>query len=77
MSNHLSIALASISCFTDNGTLDLHEVNRLVNIALEDDNQIDDEEKRVLNNVFSKVTQSEVTEETWSRIQEVKAKYQI
>lgn len=77
MGNHLNVALASISCFTDDGTLDISEVNRLVNIALEDDKKVDDEEKRVLNNVFSKVSQSEVSQETWDRIKEVKIKYDI
>lgn len=74
--SHLEIAVQSISCFTDDGTLDAGEVRHLVGLALRDQ-VIDDEEKRVLKNIFSKVTQSEVTAETWAAMQEAKVKYGI
>lgn len=77
MSNHLRIATASISCFTDDGTLNVGEVNYLLSIALEDDNEVDNEEARVLGNVFSKISRNDVDDATWNRIEEVKAKYGI
>lgn len=74
--SHLEIAVESISCFTDDGTLDAREVRHLVGMALRDQ-VIDDEEKRVLRNIFNKVTKGEVTQETWDAMQEAKAKYNI
>ncbi len=73
---HLAIALASIQCFTDDGTLDIGEVNYLLGLAMADD-VIDDEEKRVLRNIFGKVTKDTVTEATWERIEEIRRKHQI
>lgn len=77
MSNHLRIATASISCFTDDGTLNVREVEYLLSIALEDDNQVDKEEARVLNNVFSKISRTDVDDATWDRIQQARKKYGI
>lgn len=77
MSNHIRIATASISCFTDDGTLNVREVEYLLSIALEDDNQVDQEEARVLNNVFSKINRTDVDDATWDRIQQVRKKYGI
>lgn len=74
--SHLDIAVESISCFTDDGTLDSGEVRRLLGLALRD-GVVDDEEKRVLKNIFSKVGQGEVTPETWSIIQEARATHGI
>lgn len=74
--SHIDIAVASISCFTDDGTLDSNEVRRLLNLALRD-GVVDSEEKRVLGNIFSKVSRGEVESETWSIIQDIKSKYSI
>ncbi len=76
MKSHLEIAIASIKCFTDDGTLDEGELNFLLGLALRDD-KIDEEEKRVLSNIFSKVTENNVKQAVWERIQEAKKKYQI
>lgn len=72
MQSHTEIAIASIKCFTDDGTLDLKELNYLLGLALRD-KVIDDEEKRVLGNIFSKITESDVDAQVWARIVEVKA----
>ncbi len=76
MDSHLEIALASIKCFTDDGTLDEGELNFLLGLALRD-NKIDDEEKRVLGNIFKQVTKGTVKPAAWERIQEAKRKYDI
>ena len=64
---HLSLALASVKCFTDDGTLNLSEVNYLLSLA-EADGHVDDEEKRVLANIFGKVNRDSVSLKTWKRI---------
>lgn len=76
MESHIEIALASIQCFADDGTLDMGELNFLLGLALRD-NKVDDDEKRVLGNIFKQVKQSEVRPSVWERIQETKKKYGI
>ncbi|EGQ8962165.1 hypothetical protein ACXHQ0_20890 [Vibrio antiquarius] len=74
--SHLRIATASISCFMNDGTLDLKELSYLLSIALED-GEVNEEEARVLSNVFKRVKQHECGDEVWAKIQEVKEKYNI
>jgi len=76
LDSHLEIALASIKCFTDDGTLDIGELNFLLGLALRD-NKVDEEEKRVLGNIFKQVSQSTVSELVWNRILEAKKLYGI
>lgn len=72
--SHIDIAVESISCFANDGTLDSGEVRRLVSLAMRD-GVMDDDEKRVLKNIFSKVSDSELSHETIALIKDVKAKY--
>lgn len=58
--SHLEISFRSIRCFTDDGKLDAKEFHELVEIALRD-GKIDDDEKRVLNNIISKIHEDEMT----------------
>ncbi len=74
--SHIDIAVQSIGCFLDDGTLDTNEVKHLMGLALRDD-VVDDEEKRVLGNVFSKVTKSDVDDATWELITQIREKHQF
>lgn len=76
LKSHQEIALASIRCFTDDGTLDVGEVNFLLGLALRDE-IIDDGEKRVLADVFSQISEDDVEAHVWMRIIEIKKKYDI
>lgn len=74
MKSHHEIALNSIRCFADDGTLDLEEVNFLLGLALRDD-KIDADEKRVLADIFGRITKDTVSDKTWERIESVRKKY--
>lgn len=74
--SHIDIAVQSIGCFTDDGTLDSREVRSLLSLALRD-GVVDEDEKRVLGNIFSKVSQGEVSPETWAIMKEAKATHGI
>ena len=76
MKSHTEIAVASIRCFSDDGTLDIGELNFLLGLALRD-GVVYDEEKRVLNNIFSKVGQTDVTPIVWDRIKEIKQQHNL
>lgn len=75
-SSYIELAYSSIPVFTDDGTLDMEELQFLLGLALKD-GQIDDDEKRVLRNIFKQVTEHEVTPKVWSRINEIKKKYEL
>lgn len=75
-SSHLEIAIASINCFTDDGTLDMGELNFLLGLALRDQ-IVDDEEKRVLGNIFNQVSRNDVSNVVWDRILAIKKEYDI
>ena len=71
----LEIAHTSIEVFKD-GKLDYHELEKLLDIALKD-GSIDDNEKRVLGNIFLRLTDAELTTTIKSRIDEVKQRHNI
>jgi CBS domain containing-hemolysin-like protein len=74
--SHQEIALSSIKCFKDDGTLDLEELRLLMGLALRDDH-VDDDEKRVLSNIFKQVSAADVSDAVWQRILSIKEKYEI
>ncbi len=75
-SSWIEVAYSTIKVFTDDGKMDLGELNFLLGIALKD-GKIDDEEKRVLRSLFDRITQDAVESKVWTRMQEVRKKYSI
>lgn len=76
LNSHLEIALASIKCFTDDGTIDIGELNFLIGLAMRD-GIMDNEEKRVLGDVFNKVSKNDVNKKVWDRLEAVRKEYGI
>ncbi len=62
--------------FANDDTIDANELHFMEKLALED-NQIDDEEKKVLRNIFSRVEENHLTEQVLKEIREFRAKYDI
>ncbi len=69
--SHLRIALDSIRCFTDDGRLDLNELNYLLGIATADGN-VNADEKRVLASLFKQASGKLESPQVLARIREVK-----
>lgn len=65
--SHLEIALASIPVFTNDGELDAAEFDKLLALALRDQ-AIDDDEKRVLGNIFKQAELGELEPAVKERI---------
>lgn len=74
--DYLEISFRSIQCFSNDGKLDLNELNQLVDVALRD-GRIDDNERRVLSKIFSLLKPEELTPELTARVQELKSTHQI
>jgi len=72
MSNdYLELSFQSIQCFANDGKLLIDELDQLLSIALRD-GVVDDDEKRVLNNIFSKLKDEELTDQMQKKIAEIK-----
>ncbi len=68
---HLQLALASIAVFTDDGRLDLAELDSLLTLASKD-GVVDDEEKRVLANILTRAERDGVAPDVQARIDAVR-----
>jgi hypothetical protein len=60
--DYLEMAFRSIECFTDDGTLQVAELQRIVDIALRD-GVVDDNERRILRSLVGKLKPAELTPE--------------
>lgn len=74
--SHIEIAFRSIPVFADDGQLDIGEINFLLGLALRD-NVIDDDERRVLGQIFAQAEKGHVPPKIQSRIDEVREKHGI
>lgn len=72
--SHHEIAIASIHVFTDDGRLDLAELEKLLALALRDE-IVDEDEKRVLANILTRAERDGVDAEVLARIAEVRWQY--
>ena len=74
--DYLEMSFRSIECFANDGKLSVAELEEIFEIALKD-GVVDDNEKRVLNNIFNRLTPAELTEEMTAKIADIRVKYQI
>ncbi len=72
--SHHEIAIASIHVFTDDGRLDLAELEKLLALAVRDE-VVDADEKRVLANILTRAERDGVAPEVQARIVEVRRQY--
>ncbi|HEU0153939.1 MAG TPA: hypothetical protein VFQ84_11420 [Arenimonas sp.] len=73
--SHIEIAYSSIRVFND-GQMDLGELNFLLGLALRDQ-QVDDEEKRVLAKIFAQAEQTNLSPLVKERIAEARRNHGI
>jgi hypothetical protein len=72
--SHHEIAIASIHVFSDDGRLDLVELEKLLALALRDE-VVDEDEKRVLGNILIRAERDGVAAEVQTKIAEVRSRY--
>ena len=75
--SHHEIAITSIHVFTDDGRLDLAELEKLLALALRDE-VVDEDEKRVLANILTRAERAErdgVAADVQTRIDQVRQQY--
>ena len=75
-SSYLEMAYSSVNVFSDDGKLDESELNFLLGLALKD-GEIDDDEKRVLKNIFDQIKDDSISVLMQDRLKAVREKYCI
>lgn len=74
--SHHEIAIASIHVFSDDGRLDLAELDKLLALALRDE-VVDEDEKRVLANILTRAERDGVDEAVLTRIDQVRQQHRL
>lgn len=69
--DYLEMAWRSIECFSNDGTLRVDELQRLLDIALKD-GVVDDNEKRILRRIVGKLNPAELTVEMQAQLAELR-----
>ncbi len=75
-SRYIQLAASAIRIFADDGTIDMDELYYLLNTTLEDGQIDNDDEKRVLQNIFEKVPPS-ISPNVKRKINNIRRKYSI
>ena len=76
MSDASEMIFRTVKCFTNDGRLDVGELDQIVKIALAD-GVVDDEEKKVLKNIIYNLTSKDLTSEMWNRVEQLVAHYRL
>ena len=74
--HNIELAYASFAVFADDGSIDMGELNFLLGLALKD-GKVSDDERRILNNIFNRIREEDVSSEVWERIQAVRLQHSI
>ena len=72
--SHIEITIESMKVFMNDGKLDIAELNFLLGLALRDSG-IDEDERRVLNNIIARAEKSPMDASTRAHVEKVKEEY--
>ena len=76
MSDASEMIFCTIKCFSNDGRLDVDELDQIVKIALAD-GVVDEEERKVLKNIIYNLTSKDLTLEMWNRVEQLVASYDM
>jgi hypothetical protein len=74
--SNVDMVIEAMRSLIGDGELDMMELDRIMRIALRD-GEVDDNEKRVLSNIFGKFTQADVSPMVWAEIERIRKTYGI
>ena len=72
--DYLEMSFRSINCFANDGKLDVSELNEIVSVALRD-GVVDENEKRVLGKIISRLNAKELQGELEQRVNQLRKEY--
>lgn len=74
--DYLEMTYKSINCFADDGKLDVKELDELLSIALRD-GVVDDNERRVLGNIFNRLSDHDLDTQMKEKVAKLKTEYDL
>ena len=74
--DYIDLVSYAVEAFADDGTLDSGEIDKLLSIALRD-GKVNEDETRVLKNIFSRLRPDELSSSIKSKIHGVEKKYGV
>lgn len=74
--DYLDLATYAAEAFSNDGTLNQQEFNKMMDIVLRD-GKVDENEKRVLGNIFNRIKENELPAELAAKVQQVRDQYSI
>jgi hypothetical protein len=75
-SDYLELAYRSIQCFANDGKLLMPELDQLIAIALQD-GVVDEQEKRILRSILSRLKPVDLTPEMRARIDQLRSLHNV
>jgi hypothetical protein len=64
----------SFECFSNDGILDVDELDQILEIAMRDDT-VDEDEKKVLKNIIYNLTSADLSPDLWERVEALIRQY--
>lgn len=64
----------SFECFSNDGILDVDELDQILEIAMRDDT-VDEDEKKVLKNIIYNLTSADLSPDLWERVEALIQQY--
>ena len=74
MSDSEEMIFRTIQCFSNDGMLDVNELDQIVKVAMHD-GVVDSEEKKVLKQIIFNLTSKDLTPELWNRVEQLVEHY--
>jgi hypothetical protein len=72
--DYVHLQYKSIACISDDGSIDINELNKLIKIALRD-GVVDENEKRVLRDILTLIPDSELVGPLADKVNELVEEY--
>ena len=75
-STSVEMVFRTIQCFSNDGVLDVDELDQIVDIALID-GVLDDKERRVLKEIIMNLSSRDLTPELWERVEQLVERFKL
>ncbi len=76
MTDSTEMIFRSVQCFSNDGKLDVNELDQIVEIALRD-GVVDEEERKVLKDIIFNLTSNNLTGDMWKRVERLVKHYKL
>ena len=76
MTDSTEMIFRTVQCFSNDGKLDVNELDQIVEIALRD-GVVDEDERKVLRDIIFNLTSNDLTSDMWTRVEQLVKHYKL